>query len=83
MQYKFYVDGQSCHDEHQPHVSAGENGMINTVFLPTDPNYMPSPEMASGSNMDVDNEAFRRMVRISYHYDYVHQDHSAFIMLPF
>ena len=67
MQYKFFVDGEWRHDEHQPHVP-GEYGMVNTVFLATDPNYLPvlTPEVASGNNMDVDNEAFRRVVRVSH-----------------
>ncbi|KAI4345444.1 hypothetical protein L6164_012568 [Bauhinia variegata] len=65
-QYKFFVDGEWRHDEHQPYVP-GEYGIVNTVFLATDPNYMPilTPEIASGSNMDVDNEAFRRLVRLT------------------
>ncbi|XP_019425810.1 PREDICTED: sucrose nonfermenting 4-like protein isoform X1 [Lupinus angustifolius] len=61
-QYKFYVDGEWRHDEHQPYVS-GEYGIVNTVLLATDPNYIPvlTREIPSGNNMDVDNEAFRRM----------------------
>ncbi|KAF1881503.1 hypothetical protein Lal_00021481 [Lupinus albus] len=64
-QYKFYVDGEWRHDEHQPYVS-GEYGIVNTVLLATDPNYMPvlTREVPSGNNMDVDNEAFRRMVHL-------------------
>lgn len=66
MQYKFYVDGEWRHDEHQPCLS-GEYGIVNTVFLATDP-FVPllTPDTVSGSNMDVDNEAFRRMVNITY-----------------
>jgi len=66
MQYKFYVDGEWRHDEHQPCLS-GEYGIVNTVLLATDPNFVPvlTPEIVSGSNMDVDNEAFRRMVNIT------------------
>lgn len=66
MQYKFFVDGEWRHDDRQPYVP-GEYGIVNTVLLATDPNYMPvvTPDMTSGSNMDVDNEAFRRVVRIS------------------
>ncbi|CAL0301591.1 unnamed protein product [Lupinus luteus] len=65
-QYKFFVDREWRHDEHQPYVS-GEYGIVNTVFLATDPNYIPviTPEIASGNNMDVDNEAFRRTVRLT------------------
>ncbi|XP_028751563.1 sucrose nonfermenting 4-like protein [Neltuma alba] len=65
-QYKFFVDGAWRHDEHQPYVP-GEYGMVNTVLLATDPNYMPvvTPDLTSGSNMDVDNDAFRRVVRLT------------------
>ncbi|XP_019419609.1 PREDICTED: sucrose nonfermenting 4-like protein isoform X1 [Lupinus angustifolius] len=60
-QYKFFVDREWRHDENQPYIS-GEYGIVNTVFLATDPNCIPvvTPEIASGNNMDVDNEAFRR-----------------------
>ncbi|KAJ7955063.1 Sucrose nonfermenting 4-like protein [Quillaja saponaria] len=65
-QYKFFVDGEWRHDEHQPYVP-GEYGVVNTIFLAGDPNYIPalSPDLASGSNMDVDNETFRRVVRVT------------------
>lgn len=65
MQYKFCVDGEWRHDEHQPYITS-EYGIVNTVFLATDPNLMASvnQEMSSGSKMDEDNEAFQRMVRI-------------------
>ncbi|KOM33531.1 hypothetical protein LR48_Vigan01g308700 [Vigna angularis] len=65
-QYKFYVDGEWRHDEHQPCLS-GEYGIVNTVLLATDPSFVPllTPDIVSGSNMDVDNEAFRRMVRLT------------------
>ncbi|XP_027368683.1 sucrose nonfermenting 4-like protein [Abrus precatorius] len=68
-QYKFFVDGEWRHDEHQPYMS-GEYGIVNTVLLATDPNMVPvlTPDTVSGSNMDVDNEAFRRMVRVSQTY---------------
>ncbi|KAL2970549.1 hypothetical protein AAZX31_15G146700 [Glycine max] len=61
-QYKFFVDGEWRHDEHQPYVP-GDYGIVNTVFLATDPNYIPvlPPDVASGNSMDVDNDAFRRM----------------------
>ncbi|XP_068480991.1 sucrose nonfermenting 4-like protein isoform X4 [Phaseolus vulgaris] len=64
-QYKFFVDGEWRHDEHQAYVP-GEYGMVNTAFLPTDSNYMPvlNPD-APGNSMDVDNEAFRRVVRVT------------------
>lgn len=65
MQYKFFVDGEWRHDEHQPYIS-GEYGIVNTVLLPTDPNFIPvlPPDIVSGSNMDVDSETFRRVVRV-------------------
>ncbi|XP_020227815.1 sucrose nonfermenting 4-like protein [Cajanus cajan] len=65
-QYKFFVDGEWRHDEHQSYVP-GEYGMVNTVLLATDPNFVPrvTSDMISGSSMDVDNEAFRRMVRVT------------------
>ncbi|XP_061349109.1 sucrose nonfermenting 4-like protein isoform X2 [Gastrolobium bilobum] len=65
-QYKFFVDGEWRHDEHQPFIS-GEYGMVNTVLLATEPNLVPvlTPDIVSGSNMDVDNEAFQRVVRLT------------------
>lgn len=65
MQYKFFVDGEWRHDEHQPYIS-GEYGIVNTVLLATDPNFIPvlPPDIVSGSNMDVDSETFRRVVRV-------------------
>ena len=67
MQYKFFVDGEWRHDDLQP-CESGEYGIVNTVSLATDPNILPvlTPDIVSGSNMDVDNEAFRRMVRVSH-----------------
>ncbi|KAA8548501.1 hypothetical protein F0562_000232 [Nyssa sinensis] len=66
-QYKFIVDGEWRHDELQTFVS-GNYGIVNTVLLARESHYIPaipSPQMASGSNMDVDNEAFQRLVRVS------------------
>lgn len=63
-QYKFFVDGEWRHDEHQPYVS-GDYGIVNTILLATDPNFMPNPGITSGPNMDVDNEAFQNLVRIT------------------
>lgn len=63
MQYKFFVDGEWRHDEHQPYVS-GEYGIVNTILLATDLNFMPNPEISSGPNMEVDNEAFQNLVRV-------------------
>lgn len=66
-QYKFVVDGKWRHDEHQPFEN-GNYGTVNTVFLARESDYVPgilNPQMHSGSNMDVDNEAFQRLVRVS------------------
>ncbi|XP_076891740.1 sucrose nonfermenting 4-like protein [Bidens hawaiensis] len=66
-QYKFIVDGEWRHDEHQPFVN-GNYGIVNTVLLTGEPDYNPavmSPHTTSGSNMDVDNETFQRVVRVS------------------
>ncbi|KAF3456191.1 hypothetical protein FNV43_RR00841 [Rhamnella rubrinervis] len=62
-QYKFFVDGEWKHDEHQP-FTTGEYGLVNTMLLATDPNFLPG-NVSPGSNMDVDNEAFRRLVRVT------------------
>ncbi|CAL5415717.1 unnamed protein product [Camellia sinensis] len=46
----------------------GNYGTVNTVFLARESDYVPgilNPQMHSGSNMDVDNEAFQRLVRVS------------------
>ncbi|KVH91528.1 sucrose nonfermenting 4-like protein isoform X1 [Cynara cardunculus var. scolymus] len=66
-QYKFIVDGEWRHDEHQPFVT-GSYGTVNTVLLAREPDYTPavlSPHTTSGSSMDVDNEVFQRVVRMS------------------
>lgn len=66
-QYKFIVDGEYRHDEHQPYINSNYDTM-NTVLLATESNYLPAmvnPQVAHGSNMDVDNEAFQRVVRVS------------------
>ncbi|KAJ0601946.1 putative AMP-activated kinase, glycogen-binding protein [Helianthus annuus] len=66
-QYKFIVDGEWRHDEHQPFVT-GNYGIVNTVLLTREPDYnsaVLSPQMTSGSSMDVDNETFQRVVRVS------------------
>ncbi|GFZ14019.1 sucrose nonfermenting-like protein [Actinidia rufa] len=47
---------------------SGNYGTVNTVLLSGESDYVPailSPQMHSGSNMDVDNEAFQRLVRVS------------------
>lgn len=64
IQYKFIVDGEWRHDEYQPFV-AGNYGLVNTVLLSRDSTYIPtilSPQMQTGSSMDVDNVAFQRLV---------------------
>lgn len=66
-QYKFIVDGEWRHDEHQPFES-GHYGTVNTIFLSRESVSVPEilgPQMHSGSNMEVDNEAFHRVVRVS------------------
>ncbi|GMY27692.1 sucrose nonfermenting 4-like protein [Fagus crenata] len=50
-QYKFYVDGQWRYDESEPYVT-GDYGIVNTLVVATD-------------DMDVDNDSFRRTVRIT------------------
>ncbi|KAL0364803.1 UNVERIFIED_CONTAM: Sucrose nonfermenting 4-like protein [Sesamum angustifolium] len=57
-QYKFFVDGEWRHDEHQPFVS-GNYGVVNTIYLPREPDTIPavfSTEIAGRSNMDVDSD---------------------------
>ncbi|KAF5961659.1 hypothetical protein HYC85_002868 [Camellia sinensis] len=66
-QYKIVVDGEWRHDEHQPFEN-GNYRTVNTVFLARESDYVPgilNPQMHSGSNMNVDNEAFQRLVRAS------------------
>ncbi|XP_076943979.1 sucrose nonfermenting 4-like protein [Bidens hawaiensis] len=66
-QYKFIVDGEWRHDENQPFVS-GNYSIVNTVLLNREPDYnsaVLSPHTTSGSSMDVDNETFQRVVRVS------------------
>lgn len=64
MQYKFIVDGEWRHDAHLPIVS-GNYGEVHTVFVGGESGCFPPiliPEIQPGSNMDVDNEAFQRVV---------------------
>lgn len=63
MQYKFFVDGEWRHDEHQPFVT-GNGGVVNTILI-TGPDMAPagfSPDTLDRSNMDVDDFSLR-MVR--------------------
>ncbi|KAK9265920.1 hypothetical protein L1049_012599 [Liquidambar formosana] len=60
-QYKFFVDGEWRHDDHQPFVS-GNYGVVNTVFLAREPDMVPanfSPVTPGRSNMEVDSDALR------------------------
>lgn len=67
LQYKFVVDGEWRHDVHQPFVSSNI-GTVNTILLTRESDYltpMLSPQVppsGHGSSMDVDNEAFQRVV---------------------
>ncbi|KAI3445330.1 hypothetical protein Pfo_001995 [Paulownia fortunei] len=59
-QYKFFVDGEWRHDEHQPFVN-GNYGVVNTIFLPREPDTIPaifSSETAGRSHMEVDSDPF-------------------------
>lgn len=65
MQFKFFVDGEWRHDDHQPFVS-GNYGVVNTVFLPREPDMVPavfSSDTPGGSNMDLDSDPFPHGVR--------------------
>ncbi|XWS58181.1 hypothetical protein CRYUN_Cryun08bG0012800 [Craigia yunnanensis] len=58
-QFKFFVDGEWRHDEHQPFVN-GNYGVVNTVFIAREPDIVPSsPETPGRSNMDVDDVFIR------------------------
>ncbi|CAH9148842.1 unnamed protein product [Cuscuta epithymum] len=66
-QYKFVVDGEWRHDENQPFVT-GNYGTVNTIILPRETDYNPpanAGQIAPISNMDVDNDTFQRVVRVS------------------
>ncbi|VFQ79235.1 unnamed protein product [Cuscuta campestris] len=66
-QYKFVVDGEWRHDENQPFVM-GNYGTVNTVILPRETDYIPgasSTKSAPIFNMDVDNDTFQQVVRVS------------------
>ncbi|KAH1192134.1 Sucrose nonfermenting 4-like protein [Glycine max] len=59
-QYKFNVDGEWRHDEHQPFVS-GDCGIVNTMYLVREPDILPpilSAETPGQSHMEVDNDIF-------------------------
>lgn len=68
MQFKFFVDGEWKHDEHQPY-AAGEYGIVNTIFVAAEHNYVLASPVGSNvpplvSNMDVDGTSSQRLVRI-------------------
>lgn len=66
MQYKFNVDGEWRHDEHQPFVS-GTYGVVNTVLLARESDIGPvifSSDTPGRSNMEVDENMFVRPVSI-------------------
>ncbi|XP_031376692.1 sucrose nonfermenting 4-like protein isoform X2 [Punica granatum] len=55
-QYKFFVDGEWRHDEHQPYMTS-EFGIVNTIFLTSERNSfsgVPAPNVPPPP-MDVDN----------------------------
>ncbi|KAG0476863.1 hypothetical protein HPP92_013704 [Vanilla planifolia] len=63
-QYKFYVDGEWRHDEHQPSMT-GSYGTVNTISVTREPDSITSLLNlgALGSrNMNVDNDTFLPMV---------------------
>ncbi|KAF5946438.1 hypothetical protein HYC85_016666 [Camellia sinensis] len=68
VQYKFFVDGEWRHDEHQPFVS-GNYGVVNSVFLAREPDVIPAsytPETPGRSSMDVDNDPFFHFLEANY-----------------
>ncbi|GMP63552.1 hypothetical protein CsSME_00025188 [Camellia sinensis var. sinensis] len=68
VQYKFFVDGEWRHDEHQPFVS-GNYGVLNSVFLAREPDVIPAiytPETPGRSSMDVDNDPFFHFLEANY-----------------
>ncbi|XP_071723904.1 sucrose nonfermenting 4-like protein [Rutidosis leptorrhynchoides] len=70
-QYKFLVDGEWKHDEHQPYVSTAEFGIVNTVLLAVEPNnYMDGLNSGNSTRTSMDedgqdNNASRLMGRVS------------------
>ncbi|CAL5438245.1 unnamed protein product [Camellia sinensis] len=68
LRYKFFVDGEWRHDEHQPFVS-GNYGVVNSVFLAREPDVIPAsytPETPGRSSMDVDNDPFFHFLEANY-----------------
>lgn len=68
-QYKFLVDGEWHHDDRQPFINAGDYGVVNIILLTREPDLIPAivtPETPGfRSSMDVDNDAFQRVVTLS------------------
>ncbi|CAL5403580.1 unnamed protein product [Camellia sinensis] len=58
LRYKFFVDGEWRHDEHQPFVS-GNYGVVNSVFLKLG-------SLMGRSSMDVDNDPFFHFLEANY-----------------
>ncbi|KAK7258878.1 hypothetical protein RIF29_24467 [Crotalaria pallida] len=58
-QFKFNVDGEWRHDEHEPYVS-GSYGVVNTIYLVREPDITPAILSAETprSHMEVDNDVF-------------------------
>ena len=68
VQYKFFVDGEWRHDEHQPFVS-GNYGVVNSVFLAREPDVIPAiytPKTPGRSSMDVDDDPFFHFLEANY-----------------
>lgn len=64
--YKFYVDGEWRHDGSQPFVSESY-GIVNFIVLKV-PEPIPGPVLLAPEipgRMDVDNDTFQRVVRLS------------------
>lgn len=58
-QYKFIIDGEWRHDEHQPFVR-GNGGAVNTIFLAREPDSLPDqygPQTPDGAIMEVDDSS--------------------------
>lgn len=67
MQYKFYVDGEWRHDEHQPYMTS-EFGIVNTTFLTPERNSIsavPGPMLPPFMEVDY-NEAAVHLVRVTH-----------------
>ncbi|KAE9593685.1 hypothetical protein Lal_00036540 [Lupinus albus] len=59
-QFKFNVDGEWRHDEHEPCVS-GNFGVVNTIYLVREPDITPATvraETPGRYHMEVDNDVF-------------------------